>query len=99
VSRSRHLDADYSREHRRRTVKATKAAVRKCPSCQRGHYPARFEIGDGRRGYVCRYCKHEWASSLDAIRIEARSDETAQRVQPEGREPGPKASPNPGDRQ
>lgn len=58
-----YLNEDWRRGHRANTAKATKAAVRRCPACERGQFPARFEIGDGRRGYICRYCKHEWSSN------------------------------------
>jgi formate dehydrogenase maturation protein FdhE len=53
---------DKQRRHRQATSKVMLAQVRHCPSCGRGQWPARFEIGDGTRGYQCRFCKHEWSA-------------------------------------
>jgi len=41
------------------TSKALIRAVRYCIKCGRGQLPSKYDLGDGRQGWTCRYCGHE----------------------------------------
>lgn len=49
---------DTLRKVRAGTSRAMKRLVRHCAECRRGQVPARYDRGDGTRGWQCRYCKH-----------------------------------------
>lgn len=51
--------ADAKRKHRSATQAAMVKAVRYCKGCGRGQVPSKFDKGDGRQCWQCRYCQHE----------------------------------------
>lgn len=54
-----HTMADNKRKHRSAVQAGTINAVRYCKECGRGQLPSKYDLGNGRTGWTCRYCRHE----------------------------------------